>query len=56
MAREDGRNEWDEITEVLATLRRLARKVVNPTIRVCLEAAHEDIEHLTGESDEEIPD
>ena len=40
--------ERDEVSEVLTALRLLSEKVASPMIRVCLQAAHDDIAHLVG--------
>jgi hypothetical protein len=44
--------EGGEVEEVLAALRDLARKVSSPTIRVCLDSAHDDIAYLVGTGEE----
>jgi hypothetical protein len=45
-----------EVVEVLAVLRELARRVSSPTVRGCLESAHDDIAHLFGAGAEAEPD
>jgi hypothetical protein len=40
--------ERDEVADVLTALRVLSQKVASPMIRVCLQAAHDDIAHLVG--------
>lgn len=41
-------DELGEADEIVRTLRLLAQQVSSPIIKVCLEDACEDIEHLSG--------
>jgi hypothetical protein len=51
----NGIGERNEVEEVLAALRDLAARTTSPVVRACLEAAHDDIAHLTGSDDEDGP-
>jgi hypothetical protein len=44
----------DEIDDVLASLQALAKKVSSPTVRVCLQDAHDDIAHLASRKVESV--